>query len=626
MISVPERVKDALRSGSYLKNYRFNVLGDNGNTDFTIDNDTLVSESVKFDERMCTGKQLKFGLCEGSSLEFQYFDHDNITGRQIQAFIDVQFVDADGQKAWHTIPMGFFTVDQCPMQFSTGIRKVTAYNKLKSDYLDQKCNDAIVEAAATGDPGRTGVTSIGTFLQTALNEYAVEPEFEKEIPQIVGYHYYLTPSPSKVFPHLIVYKKNQQGEYIPINGNPNPSSEDEVYTWPVFSVAYLRTLDIASIGGVGYYRTCAIREKVQELYYDAVERSGLSDAYIYDTVASEYVPFSEYYARPANSFHRIVCDDAYDILYPSGDDNVVDFFGDDSEQDYLRTKYFYFDDASDYPDFMVHFPAIWLIDKDTYDETYVRDRHISEINDAIDECNEKVAELQEDYQFYSYDRRIDTEMEELALTQEQAEALPDVTLRELQSAVFESACQYGQLDRVTDLFKGVDLNHEHLYPADDLYPANDLYPNGNALRTNRSMYQKLWTDSQGVQTFRYLIITYKTTETEEGQTREVDKTLQRTVNANGTTDYNMSDNWLFRNLIWTEEQVGEYADAMVAKMQAITWFPFEMWCAGLPYLETGDELEITNSEGTYTSYILQRQLNGIQNLQDTYIDGELDIF
>ena len=92
MISVPERVKDALRDGRLLKNYRFNVLESDGTLDFTIDNDTLVYESVKFDERMCSGDTLKFGLCEGSSLEFQYFDHDNINGRQIQSFIDVQYM------------------------------------------------------------------------------------------------------------------------------------------------------------------------------------------------------------------------------------------------------------------------------------------------------------------------------------------------------------------------------------------------------------------------------------------------------------------------------------------------------------------------------------------------------
>ena len=88
----------------------------------------------------------------------------------------------------------------------------------------------------------------------------------------------------------------------------------------------------------------------------------------------------------------------------------------------------------------------------------------------------------------------------------------------------------------------------------------------------------------------------------------------------------MDNNWLFKNLVWTEEQVEEYADAMAAKMQPITWFPFEMWAAGLPYIETGDAIEIILGEDTYTSYILRRILKGIQNLQDTYIDGTLEIF
>ena len=65
---------------------------------------------------------------------------------------------------------------------------------------------------------------------------------------------------------------------------------------------------------------------------------------------------------------------------------------------------------------------------------------------------------------------------------------------------------------------------------------------------------------------------------------------------------------------------------MVTKMQPLRWFPFEMWCAGLPYLETGDEIEVSIGQTTYTSYVLQRQLKGIQNLQDTYINGTLDIF
>ena len=214
------------------------------------------------------------------------------------------------------------------------------------------------------------------------------------------------------------------------------------------------------------------------------------------------------------------------------------------------------------------------------------------------------------------------------ITLAQAEALPEVTLRELQSAVYETACQYGQLSRVTDLFSGVELNGGGLYPAETLYPADTLYPNdgtgGEGLHPYPSEYSQLWTDTMGEQSFRYLIITYKTLDENNS---EVDAVLQRTVNANGTTDYNMSDNWIFRNLVWTAADVGDYADAMVTKMQDIHWFPFEMWAAGLPYVETGDAIEITDRDGaTHNSYILQRQLQGIQNLQDTYINGELDIF
>ena len=233
--------------------------------------------------------------------------------------------------------------------------------------------------------------------------------------------------------------------------------------------------------------------------------------------------------------------------------------------------------------------------------------------------NVYTADNYEVYKLDDYVNRI--EFTELTLPD-----LQDFTLRDLMASSFETECQFGKLDRETDLFSGVELNNSRLLPADTLYPSNSLYPNGNSEHPMASQYSKLWTDSAGVQKFRYLIITYKTLEGEQGQEQEVEKTLQRTVNNDGTVNYNMSDNWLFRNLIWTDEKIGEYADAMVAKMQDIRWFPFEMWCAGLPYLETGDEIEISVGDETHRSYILTRQLKGIHNLQDQYINGTLDIF
>ena len=134
----------------------------------TIDNNTLVKEQVNFDERMCSDETIKFGLCEGTTLEFQYFDNPNITGKKIKAYVDVQYRDADKSLKWYTIPMGYFDVKECSYQMSTGIRKCSAYNKLMSSYLDQKANEMIEEAF-----GFTDEVYIIDILEYLLNGYGI---------------------------------------------------------------------------------------------------------------------------------------------------------------------------------------------------------------------------------------------------------------------------------------------------------------------------------------------------------------------------------------------------------------------------------------------------------------------
>lgn len=177
MIDIPVRVKDALKSGMYLKNYRVIVLDSDGNEEGTIDNNRLVSESVKLDERMCSGNNLKFGLCEGSSLEFQYFDYDNINGKRVKLMLDVQYLDEEGALDWYEIPMGYFDVDSCPMQFSTGIRKATCYNKLKSKYLDQKANELII----AGYDNKNITVTIYDLRSNLLDDFEIEAKELTEV-------------------------------------------------------------------------------------------------------------------------------------------------------------------------------------------------------------------------------------------------------------------------------------------------------------------------------------------------------------------------------------------------------------------------------------------------------------
>ena len=611
-------------------------------TDFTIDNDSLVKESVKFDERMCSGSELKFGLCEGASLEFQYFDHPNITGKQIQAFIDVQYVDSDGDLAWHSIPMGFYTVDQCPMQYSTGIHKVTAYNKLRSKYLDQKAN-ALIEGAFE-DLGVGQTVKFYDLRRLLLNDYEIE-YFDEDTPLV---YTEVNPGWGKCSGQSIKFKA-KYGIDTPLNWRAYKGIDGASASMPnMFPIAthyeFVSALDPQKSYVLKLLDfIIAYEESVYNTIIDIINKSmNVTGQSFVDAMMSAR-------SDPTFGFDYAGWSDFCGIFLTKEDDTteqystigfnhnasgVIGTFDDLSlktlsgyKQISIHLPYFLrFSDSGDLGDTAVYYfvAASWGAEKPYYGYGYWADSSMSwsAYNTYCFFYPNTDTPIEED-DLMGFIKTYEVNLSDADLIDVDPRSLADITLRDTLSSVYELEACYGKLDRTTDLFAPVELNGSRLVPSDTLYPANDLYPNGNSARANKSMYQKLWTDSQGNQKFRYLYITYKGLDSDN---KEVEKVLQRTVNADGTTDYNMSDNWLFKNLVWSDADVGDYADTMVLKMKDISWFPFEMWCAGLPYIETGDELEITNSEGTYTSYVLQRQLNGIQNLQDTFIDGELDIF
>lgn len=612
-------------------------------TDFTIDNDTLVKESVKIDERMATGKNLKFGLCEGSSLEFQYFDHPNINGKQIVASIKVEYEDSNGDLQWYTIPMGYYTVDQCPMQFSTGIYKVTAYNKLKSSYLDNKANALIADAFSDLGAGQT--VKFYDLRRLLLSDYEIE-YFDEDTPLVYTESYPDGKCSGQTFTFKAKYGIN-----TPLSWYEYKNYHPELpITFPdhLYPTAVWTNYDATLNPQKGYVLEIAdfinkYEESVYNTIIDAVNKSVTvtGQSFVNAMITSRSGSYSDNYGGWADFCGVTLTkeDDSIErystIGYEKSAPGVVGTFDD------LRFK-----TLTGYKNISVHLPTLLRFRNDDAEMIALADYYFAitwpfepapSYNDYYYYTNSDYSVGHGIYSFcypdsdlpiYAKDRinfikTYEVDLSDADLIDVDPRSLPDVTLRDTLSAVYELEACYGKLDRTTDLFAPVELNQGGLYPQDTLYPADNLYPQGNMVHPFPSSYQKLWTDTIGEQSFRYLIITYKTME--NGQ--EVEKTLQRTVNTYGTTNYNMSDNWLFRNLIWTAEDVGDYADAMVLKMKDIRWFPFEMWAAGLPHIETGDAIEITDKNGdTHTSYVLTRTLDGIQNLQDTFINGELDIF
>lgn len=631
MIDVPQRVKDSLREGSYHKNWRIIVLADESNDQIIIENDNLVKDSIRLDERMCSGDQLKFGLCEGSSFEFQYFGYPNIKGRRIQVFLDIEFETEEKERDWFTLPMGFFDVDQCPRQFDTGIMKVTSFNKLRSKYLDEKANAKIIDSMDNPDSD----ISFVDIRRILLDGYEIIEEDKKTFDRgTVSNSYYIPINNLKIsrnygidnsFCLTIINTSATYRMLLEACGreyrfsNPSvvqidkPDIDLENLERDVFNYIYNYLKDVPM--------NMTIDQFMENLFNIDTSSSVLGKSW------ASFFGIEVYLEQDGNRVRKTYSTVGYEHRCENIDGTLKDLFSTTFkdcyavqfnlprlmsllDSNYERVSFLTFSDRIFEN---VYYPYDWYIDssKKTTQTSYLYPYKMPN----GEYMNEDIEFLENVYRITNYTSA--------DLIQIKPTELTDITLREATSAVYELNCQFGQLDRETDLFSGVELNNHRLYPSELLYPRDDLFPISQAERANASMYQKLWTDEGSQKRFKDLIITYKTIG-DDGN--PVERTLQRQVNADGNVNYNMSDNWLFKNLLWSAESVGSYADAMVEKMKSVSWIPFEMWCAGLPYLETGDELEIKTKEGTARSYILTRQLTGIHDLMDTYTNGELDIF
>lgn len=597
----------------FYSNQPFTCIKATSYSSLVITNDNLVWESVKMDERMCSDSKLKFGLCEGTSIEFQYFEKPVILGYKINVIIRVQYKDENGELAWHEIPMGKYEVDECSRQASTGIIKAIAYNKLKSEYLNADMKSQIERMLIEDSDHSIPLIDI---LNSLLEDYSITgsnwvPVPLKVIPESTGFS-------AGQYEMYYYNSATQQWESCRTGSNP-PSNAPSSGGFTLYRVLLdLLPQNESSTTTTGFYKYTVDLKKL----YNTIQPYLMS---FFDLRNGSVV------VNDARAFARGISGQFLTQTQP-WPDFIAQWIGSIS---YLQGNDY--DISSSSPgafttnEFSDHLPFLNVdiaVTGDTYSpfletsvtpDPAIQARITSQINTIKNAIEQSGA--------ISIVRKDTTPIEEYRVTLSNLDSISAaITLRDIQSAAFEIDCQYGKLDRSSDLFAGIELNNGGLYPQDTLYPATNLYPQGESDIGFRSMYSKLWANEGNVRSFRYLIITYKTTEVVDGQTREIEAKLQKTVNANGTDDYEMSDNWLFKNFVWTSTQIGTYADAMVVKMQNLRWFPFEMWCAGLPYIEAGDAIEIQMNEGTYKSYVLRRVLSGIQNLQDEMINGTLDIF
>jgi hypothetical protein len=588
MQELKESAKHALRDGGYGKRWVIDVY-DGNNKAFSIDNNNLISESVEIDERLCSGSELKFGLCEGSLLKFKYFDLPDVGGKRLKVTVYVEDLDYNE----HAIPLGWFDADSCITQKSTGIKKVVAYNKLKSDYLDSEIDSVFKKLVKEGEEGQSN-PSFYYLLTQLMDGYTIERQEDStnELPRHPRWTQLQITTQS-------FYKVTSTGQ-----GEAQMGSVRAFYIdyWPPSTPHYVG--DYFRVR----YNPHAIYEFIKAAADPVVKLPSGEPYYLKPKDSYGYGTWDALFTRDEFKEKIVGLGKVGDSETSEGERFVITDFKDKNEGINLTEWH------RDISGVNLKIPI--------YFKAYTEYGYIPAVTDEEIETARQEAYKLLDLNYIYIDQMTPSTMESKVVTATDIAEWDGLTPRKLQSAVFETECQFGTLDRVTDLFSGHELNGGGLQPRDGLYPATGLYPRGNAEHSYKSMYSALFTDQGGSKKWHKLIITYSAMDGEN----KVEKTLERTINSDGNVNYNMSDNWLFKNLIWTAEDVGAYADRMVEKMRGITWMPFDMECAGLPYLETGDLLEIETEDGTERSYILERRLKGIQNLEDSISCGTVETF
>lgn len=134
MLNVPEVIKTLFKTDSVRKNFR--VIFPNGEcTDLT--NDDIVAGTVQFTESICSKDVLQFGLAESSRIQFECVNVPNVYGATIECAIEIDTSslspaditsiqanqgdgvlvlenDSDIGFGYYRVPYGTFTITSCP--------------------------------------------------------------------------------------------------------------------------------------------------------------------------------------------------------------------------------------------------------------------------------------------------------------------------------------------------------------------------------------------------------------------------------------------------------------------------------------------------------------------------------
>lgn len=577
MLSVPESIKALFKRDNVLKNFRISFP--NGEMDDII-NDDIVKESVNFSESLCSMAQIRFGLCESSSLQFSCWHVPNIKGYEIRAWydIDISTLSASERATYqnmdlvnvlpfpaYSLPMGRFIVDSAKRD-DVGMRTIVAYS---ADYafeptpavkaLQNKTTSTRSQVAEvnlnvrnyvfTADHGLFG--RMDSFTYDAISSYTTMQSdiWNVKIHRLEHVYVSFTCTKSFDFADLATGEsvtdidvRNAYLGYI----DPMPSS--------VRTYAYVE-LTNALYDLIGTLITQADFDRIVDVFF-----------------AKEFIPrdvngnlqWDGYYSRQGHAYFprffgvRIWPIDGLAPYSPTFEFNSIS--GDDISSVGLYRVTIPEDDL----------PTLTIPVKGSKNGS-----------------------------LYSY-----------------ADAFAELDMRALLEDYCEMLGFFVGIGRDGKM-KFYKISRSLLFPANDLFPADDLYPCSevNTATFERWDYISALFDERFIR-FGSVMVSYTDSNNEENiYTYEFNQ--DKAWIYDELLQYDVSDNIIIVRNSYSEYEIESALEGLIGALEAITYSPAQVEIRALPYMEVGDFIWVSMRDETIAAPILMSTITGIQDLRES---------
>lgn len=598
MLNIPVEIKEKLKTNTATKNFR--VTFPNGERADII-NDNIVFESVRFTESICSQDKLKFGLCETPVIEFEVFDIENIKNKRIECYYEIYCEDTvedavyrDDLDAYvYPIPLGAFYVDSCKREAKMNIRRVIAYldDMFNSSdglglYLADRWNE--VKEEYTINIYKNFISSNSDSF--GLNDFT----HESQTISTIEYAYFegANWTGSGQFPNIRWYDSDNRLHSITVEGI-STSSFTSKTELNILGFTFNAQLETDQLFYVPVNPNVESSQKTNILaVYDDIVNGGYD---ITDDAKEKllarltllYKPLYQYLQRNLNPIFLSSGAPAFQYYYDIETSRFL----------YLPRTYAVSSNQDHYYDMIfLGFKDIRI--KHKVGSTTVSNYDFQNIFSASDFGLYKITE-----NFINVTK---------TFPMEQVTAIYGI-----QTNCYSAINGYSQYNSREDMEAVLELMGYFGKVGRDgkfsLISLTDKFENISDV-IGVSSYSTLWYDDDMTKPYGRITCSYKQA---DGVNYYSYYDIVENFNTTDFKIYDISNNALINNNVYTEEEITAIFEEMAEHMVNVSYMPFELDLIGRPDLESGDVIAISVNNGiTITSLIMQRSLNGIMTLED----------